>query len=146
MNSNLFTVNANLKLLHNKQQTARQRQQSQYAKLQSPADAADVSDDFPSDLDIDVQTPDGAVVQLELHKSEMSDDVPLLLMRDGEVKRYSLPPSQVIKQQSHGNNVLWRHKMLKVVGGRLWVYDIKVNSAGIDVGVPDTSIAYHYAL
>ena len=66
-----------------------------FAKLQSPADAADVSDDFPSDLDIDVQTPDGVVVELQLHKSAMTDDVPVLLMRNGKILRIPLPSTDV---------------------------------------------------
>ena len=51
--------------------------------------------DFPSDLDIDVQTPDGAMVELQLHKSAMTDDVPLLVMRNGAIVRIPLPRSEV---------------------------------------------------
>ena len=64
----------------------------------SPASHANVQapqTDFPSDLDVDLQTPDGAVVELQLHKSTITDDVPLLLNRNGEIFRIPLPITDV---------------------------------------------------
>ena len=51
--------------------------------------------DFPSDLDIDVQSPDGVMVELQLHKSAMTDDVPLLVMRNSGIARIPLPSTNV---------------------------------------------------
>ena len=71
----------------------REHKPASYAKL--PSRTADVSDDFPSDLDIDVQTPDGVVVELQLHKSAMTDDVPLLIMRNTKILQIPLPSTEV---------------------------------------------------
>ena len=74
----------------------RKHQHKSHAELEfSTAAAADVSDDFPSNLDIDVQTPDGVVVELQLHKSAITDDVPLLVMRNGGIVRIPLPSTDV---------------------------------------------------
>ena len=64
----------------------------------TPSDHADLEvplTDFPSDLDIDVQTPDGAMVELQLHKSAMTDNVPLLIMRNSGIARIPLPSTEV---------------------------------------------------
>ena len=71
----------------------REHKSTSYAKL--PSKTADVSDDFPSDLDIDVQTPDGVMVELQLHKSAMTDDVPLLIIRKGEILQIPLQSTDV---------------------------------------------------
>ena len=57
--------------------------------------ASHVMTDFPSDLDIDVQSPDGVVAELQLHKSAMTDDVPLLVMRNGGIAHIPLPRTDV---------------------------------------------------
>ena len=51
--------------------------------------------DFPSDLDIDVQSPDGVMAELQLHKSAMTDDVPLLIMRNTKILQIPLPSTEV---------------------------------------------------
>ena len=66
-----------------------ERTPSSHANIQAPLT------DFPSDLDIDVQTPDGVVVELQLHKSAITDDVPLLVMRNGGIVRIPLPSTDV---------------------------------------------------
>ena len=74
----------------------RKHQHKSHAELEfSTAAAADVSEDFPSNLDIDVQTPDGVVVELQLHKSAMTDDVPLLIIRKGEILQIPLQSTDV---------------------------------------------------
>ena len=64
----------------------------------TPASHANIQDpltDFPSDLDIDVQSPDRVMVALQLHKSAMTDDVPLLVMRNGAIMRIPIPSTDV---------------------------------------------------
>ena len=59
------------------------------AKLSSPTEK------FPPELDVDVET-DAGMVELNLRKTSMTDDgVPVLLWRDGRVKKYPVPISQV---------------------------------------------------
>ena len=64
------------------------------AKLSSPTEK------FPPELDVDVETDAGMVV-LNLRKTSMTDDgVPVLLWRDGRVKKYPVPTSQVRHSRS----------------------------------------------
>ena len=66
-----------------------ERTPSSHANIQAPLT------DFPSDLDIDVQSPDGVMVELQLHKSEMTDDVPVLVMHNGGIVRIPIPSTDV---------------------------------------------------
>ena len=49
---------------------------------------------FPADLDIDVETEDG-LVELNLHKTSMSDAAPVLLQRGGNVIKVPFQRSEV---------------------------------------------------
>ena len=61
----------------------------------SNANTQNLLTDFPSDLDIDVQAPDGVMAELQLHKSAMTDDVPLLVMHNGRIAQIPIPRTDV---------------------------------------------------
>ena len=70
----------------------------------SPAnfsELTDPSEGFPTDLDIDVET-ESELVELNLHKTSMSDAAPVLLQRGGTVIKVPFQRSEVRDTCTHG--------------------------------------------